>query len=420
MNKREFLRAAGSGTLSASLGLMFSADLLARIASATPAALAEDEPFWAAMRAKFKLTPDYINLENGYYCFQPEEVLDVFVKNVRAINVEGSHYMRTRQVDDKIRVRTKLAAMAGCSPGEMALTRNTTESLDTIISGFDWKPGDEAVMANQDYGAMLDMFRLTARRRGMTNKVVDVPMNPKSDDEVVQLYANALTPNTRLLMISHMVNITGHILPVRAICDMAHARGVPVMVDGAHAFAHLDYKIPDLHCDYYGASLHKWLATPLGAGILYVKYDRIAALWPVFADLSMADDDIRKLNHTGTHPVHTDLTIENSIAFHEVIGSARKEARLRFLQNYWTNKVRGLQNIDMNTPSDPKRSCGIANVGVKGMKPADLAKTLLDKYKIFTVAIDGALVHGVRVTPQVYTSTAELDTFVSALKKLAA
>jgi selenocysteine lyase/cysteine desulfurase len=415
MDKREFLRTAGT----ASLGLMFGPDLLAHIARTPAAALAEDEPFWAAMRAKFKLTPDYINLENGYYCFQPEEVLEIFIKNVRAINVEASHYMRTRQVDDKIRARTKLAALAGCSPDELALTRNTTESLDTVISGFDWKPGDEAVMANQDYGAMLDMFRLCAKRRGMTNKFIDVPMDPKSDDEVVRVYANALTPNTKLLMIPHMVNITGHILPVRAICDMAHARGVPVMVDGAHAFAHLDFKIPDLHCDYYGASLHKWLATPLGAGILYVKRDRIASLWPVFADLSMADDDIRKLNHTGTHPVHTDITIENSIAFHDVIGSARKEARLRFLQNYWTSKVRGNANIVMNTPSDPKRSCGIANVGVKGMKPADLAKTLLEKYKIFTVAIDGALVRGVRVTPQVYTSTADLDSFVAALRSMA-
>ena len=415
MNKREFLRTAGGATV----GMMFSSDLLGKLASMPIGALAEDEPFWAGIRAKFRLTPDYVNLENGYYCFQPEEVLDVFVKNVRAINVEAAHYMRTRQTGDKIRVRTKLAAMAGCSPDEMALTRNTTESLDTVISGFDWQAGDEAVMANQDYGAMLDMFKLTSKRYGMKNVMIDIPMDPKSDDEIVRVYANALSPRTKLLMIPHMVNITGHILPVRAICDMAHARNVPVMVDGAHAFAHLDYKIPDLHCDYYGASLHKWLATPLGAGILYVKRDRIASLWPVFADLGMADDDIRKLNHTGTHPVHTDLTIENSIAFHDMIGTARKEARLRFLQQYWTTKVRPLPKIVMNTPSDPKRTCGIANVGVQGMKSADLAKVLLDKYKVFTVAIDGALVHGVRVTPQVYTSTGELDRFVAALKELA-
>ena len=416
MNKRDFLRTVGG----ASLGMMFGPELLGRLASMPAAALARDEPFWAAMRAKFKLTPDYINLENGYYCFQPEEVLDVFIKNVRAINVDASHYMRTRQYDDKLRARTKLAAMAGCSPDELIITRNTTESLDTVIAGFDWKPGDEAVMANQDYGSMIDMFKLQARRHGMRNTMIDIPMDPKSDDEVVQVYANALTPATRLLMIPHMVNITGHVLPVRAICEMAHARNVPVMVDGAHAFAHLEYKIPDLHCDYYGASLHKWLATPLGAGILYVKKDRISSLWPVFADLGMPDNDIRKLNHTGTHPVHTDLTIENSIAFHEMIGSARKEARLRYLQQYWTTKVRGLPKIVMNTPSDPRRTCAIANVGVRGIAPGDLSKVLLDKFKVFTVAIDGAGVHGVRVTPQVYTSCGELDTFVAALKELAA
>jgi len=416
MDKREFLRTAGA----ASLGVMFGPDLLARLSSTPAMVLASDEPFWADMRAKFKLTPAYINLENGYYCFQPEEVLAKFIGNVREINVEASHYMRTRQVDDDLRTRTALAALAGCPVEELIVTRNTTESLDTIIGGFDWKAGDEAVMANQDYGAMLDMFKLQARRCGLRNILVDVPMDPKSDDEVVQVYANALTPKTRLLMIGHMVNITGHILPVRKICDMAHARGVHVMVDGAHAFAHLDYRIPDLGCDYYGASLHKWLATPLGAGLLWVKKERIAGIWPMFADLSMPDDDIRKLNHKGTNPVHTALTIPDSIAFHQVIGSARKEARLRWLQQYWTTKVRGLPKIVMNSPSDPKRTCGIANVGVQGMKPADLAKTLLDKYGIFTVAIDGAGVHGVRVTPQVYTASAELDSFVAALKELAA
>ncbi|HXD21947.1 MAG TPA: aminotransferase class V-fold PLP-dependent enzyme, partial [Gemmatimonadaceae bacterium] len=376
MDKREFLRTAGA----ASLGVMFGPDLLARLSSTPAMVLASDEPFWADMRAKFKLTPAYINLENGYYCFQPEEVLAKFIGNVREINVEASHYMRTRQVDDDLRTRTALAALAGCPVEELIVTRNTTESLDTIIGGFDWKAGDEAVMANQDYGAMLDMFKLQARRCGLRNILVDVPMDPKSDDEVVQVYANALTPKTRLLMIGHMVNITGHILPVRKICDMAHARGVPVMVDGAHAFAHLDFKIPDLGCDYYGASLHKWLAAPLGAGLLYVKKERIAALWPMFADLSMPDDDIRKLNHKGTNPVHTGITIPDSIAFHQVIGSARKEARLKWLQQYWTTKVRGLPRIVMNTPSDPKRTGAIANVGIQGMKPADLAKTLLEKY----------------------------------------
>jgi selenocysteine lyase/cysteine desulfurase len=416
MNKRRFLSTAGG----ASLGLMLTPTLLAQYAAKPAAAVAEDEAFWAAIRGQFRLTEDYINLENGYYCFQPEPVLEAFIGNVRSVNLEASHYMRTRQVDDKLRIRARLAAFAGCSAEELIITRNTTESLDTVISGFDWKPGDEAVLSNQDYGAMIDMFKLQARRYGMRNRFVDIPMNPKSDDEIVKVYADALTPKARLLMIPHMVNITGQILPVRAICDMAHAHGVPVMVDAAHTFAHLDYRLPDLHCDYYGASLHKWLATPLGAGILHVRRDRIEKLWPIYGDETFPPGDIRKLNHTGTHPVHTDLTIERSLAFHETIGSARKEARLRYLQQYWTGRVRGLRKIVMNTPSNPKRSCGIANVGVQGMMPRDLARTLLEKYKVFTVAIDGAGVRGVRVTPQVYTSRADLDTFVLALKDLAA
>jgi selenocysteine lyase/cysteine desulfurase len=274
-------------------------------------------------------------------------------------------------------------------------------------------------MAAQDYGAMLDQFTLQARRYGMVNRVVSLPMNPRTDDEIVELYAGAITPRTRLLMVCHMVNITGQILPVRKICDMAHARGVPVMVDGAHAFAQLDFRIPDLDCDYYGASLHKWLGVPLGAGILYVRKDRIPALWPIYGDAGMPDDDIRKLNHTGTHPVHTDLTIQDAIAFHQTIGIERKEARLRYLQNYWTGQVRGVPNVVLNTPEDPRRSCAIANVGIAGIKPGDLSKTLLEQYRIWTVAIDGAGVHGARITPHLFTSTADLDALVAALKELA-
>jgi selenocysteine lyase/cysteine desulfurase len=416
MNKREFVRTLGG----ASLGLVFSPSVLARYMAMPHTELAQDEAFWGTIRRKYKLTPEYINLENGYYSMQAEPVLEAFIGHVRSINVRASRYMRTRQPDDKLRVRTRLAKLAGVSPEELIITRNTTESLDTVISGYDWKPGDEAVMAAQDYGAMLDMFKLQARRHGIVNRVVSLPLDPQSDDELVQLYASAITPKTRLVMVGHMVNITGHILPVRKVSDMAHARGVDVMCDGAHAFGQLTFRIPDLGCDYYGASLHKWLGTPLGAGILYVRQDKIAGLWPIYADESMADTDIRKLNHTGTHPVHTDLAIDDAIDFHETIGVERKEARLRYLQRYWTTRVRDVPNILVNTPSDPERSCAIANVGVRGMTPADLAKTLFERYKIFTVAIDTANVHGVRVTPQLFTTPKELDVLVRALKELAA
>jgi selenocysteine lyase/cysteine desulfurase len=412
MNKREFLRTAGG----AGLGLLLTPRLWAEYAEMPVQRLAEDEAFWAAIRGKYRLKPDYINLESGYYSMQAEPVLEAFIARVREVNYEASHYMRTKQVPNKAAVRDKLAAMAGCFPAELCITRNTTESLDTVIAGYDWKTGDEAVMAEQDYGHMLAQFRLQARRFGMVNRLVSLPIDPKSDDEIVQLYANAITPRTRLMMVPHMVNITGQILPVRKIVDMAHAKGVDVMVDGAHAFAHIDYKIPDLGCDYYGASLHKWLGCPLGTGILYVRREKIATLWPIYGDYRMTEDaDIMKLNHTGTHPVHTDLAIASAIAFHNAIGTQRKEARLRYLQNYWTSKVRGMPNVVLYTPTDPARSCAIANVGIKGMDPTDLAKSLLEKERIFTVGYDNAGVHGVRVTPHVFIRPKELDTFVAAI-----
>ena len=200
---------------------------------------------------------------------------------------------------------------------------------------------------------------------------------------------------------------------------MAHARGVEVMVDGAHAFGHINFSMKELNCDYYGTSLHKWLSVPLGAGFLFAKKEKTAQIWPLFAEGPREPDDLSRLNHTGTHPVHTDLAIMNAIDYHNMIGGERKEARLRYIQNYWTSKVRDLPHIILNTPEDPKRSCAIANVGVKGMKPSELSKTLMDKYKIWTVAINRDPVLGCRITPNVYTTTQELDAFVAALKELA-
>jgi len=418
MDKRTFLKNAGL----VGLGGMLSFDNLAglvRSVSAVPLVkLAGDEDFWDTIRKGYKLKPDYINLENGYYNFLPEQVLEKFIGHVREINYQGSYYMRTVQSDNKKAMAAKLAAVAGCSPEELIITRNTTESLDMIIGGLNWKPGDEAVMAEQDYGAMLEMFKQVSKRYGIINKLVSVPNIPQTDDEIVNLYASAITDKTKLLMVCHMINITGQILPVRKICDMAHARGVQVMVDGAHSFAHIKFSIPDLNCDYFGSSLHKWLSVPLGAGILYVKKERIGNVWPLIAEVERKPDDISRLNHTGTYPVHTDLAISDAIDFYNIIGVERKEARLRFIQNYWTSKVRDLPNVLVNTPADPARSCGIANVGIRGMKPADMSDILFKKYKIYTVAIDGAGVHGCRITPNIYTTTSDLDVLVKALTEL--
>jgi selenocysteine lyase/cysteine desulfurase len=274
-------------------------------------------------------------------------------------------------------------------------------------------------MAEQDYGAMLNMFKQVAKRYGVVNKIVSVPNHPKSDEEIVQLYESVITSKTKLLMVCHIINITGHILPVRKICDMAHSKGVSVMVDGAHAFGHFTFSMKDLDCDFYGSSLHKWLSVPLGAGILYAKKSAIPKVWPLLAEGEREPDDISRLNHIGTHPVHTDLAVANAIDFHNMIGPKRKEERLRYLQTYWTSKVRDIPGVVVNTPRDPARYCGIGNVGVEGMKPKDFADTLMEKYKIYTVAIDGAGVHGCRISPNVYTTPKELDVLVKACMELA-
>lgn len=417
MDKRSFLKSLGA----LSLPLQATAsDWLQWSKSHSPNELAATNDFWKGIRSAYQISSDFINLESGYYNITPGPTLEKYITHIREVNQLGAYYMRTVQFENKQKNVQKLAKLLDCPADQLIITRNTTESLDMIISGFPWQAGDEAIYALQDYGAMQNMFEQVRKRQGIITKIVSIPNHPQSDEELVQLYANAITPKTRLLMIPHIVNITGQILPVRKICDMAHQKGVEVMVDGAHAVAHFEFSMNDLDCDYYGSSLHKWLAVPLGAGILYLKKDKIDKIWPIFAESPLAAGDIMKLNHTGTHPVATDLSISDAIDFYLELGPAKKEARLRYLQRYWTEKVRHLPNIVLNTPADPKRACAIANVGIKGMPPQKLAETLLKKYKIFTVAIDHHNVVGCRITPNVFTSTEELDQFVLALKELSA
>jgi selenocysteine lyase/cysteine desulfurase len=418
MDKRSFLKSAGLLGLAGMIEPGSMSKLIESVAEIPSVVLAENEDFWRQVRAGYLLNPDYINLENGYYCFLPQQILESFIKHVREINYQGSYYMRTVQFENKKAMTAKLAAVAGCSVDELIMTRNTTESLDIIIGGIDWKQDDEAVMAEQDYPSMLNMFKQVAARYGVVNKVISVPLHPESDEEIVNLYSNAITEKTKLLMVCHMINLTGQILPVRKICNMAHSKGVQVMVDGAHAFGHFSFTIPELDCDYYGSSLHKWISVPLGSGILYVKKENIRKIWPLIASGELDPDNILRLNQIGTHPAHTDLTVSEAVDFYNMLGGERKETRLRYLQHYWTDKVRNMAHITLNTPSDPRRSCAIANVGVQGLKPGELGDILFKKYKIYCATIDGAGVHGCRITPNVYTSIEELDVLVKALTEM--
>ena len=380
--------------------------------------ISEEKELWETVRSHYKLNPEYINLESGFYNIIPSPTLNSFIDHVKRINYEGSFYMRNYLEKDKEEITDSLATLVGCKKDELIITRNTTESLDLIISGFPWMKDDEAIYADQDYGSMKQMFKQISKRHGVVNKVISIPNHPKSDEEIVSLYENQISTKTRLIMVPHMVNITGQILPVKKICEMAHNNGIEVMVDGAHCIGHFNFKISELGCDYYGSSLHKWLAAPLGSGILYVNKKRISKIWPLIASYVEDKDEVKRLNHIGTHPVHNDLAILNAIDYLNWIGLNRKEKRLRFLQNYWTSALRNKSNIIINTPIESSRSCGIANVGVKGLSPSDLAKKLMLDFKIFTVAIDYANVKGCRITPNVFNTLEDIDQLIVALKKI--
>ena len=416
MKKRDFLKTITTAAVGIPFLAYSSSDWMKELDKYTDHELSKNEDFWEKVRNDYDLKPDYINLESGYYNIIPKPTLNHLLDHIKMVNYEGSYYMRTVQWENKNRMADKLAKVVGCDPKNLIITRNTTESLDMIIKGFPWKKGDEALFALQDYGAMKNMFEQISTKYGVVLKTVSVPNHPKNDEEIIELYSKAITSKTKLLMVCHMINITGHILPIRKICDMAHSKGVQVMVDGAHCVGHFQFKIDDLNCDYYGSSLHKWLAVPLGTGILYVNDKHIDTIWPLLAESQREPGDLSRLNHTGTHPVYHDLSIENAIDYYNMLGGKRKEDRLRYLQRYWTEKVSDHEGISVNTPIESHRSCGIANVGINGMKPAEMAKRLMKEHKIFTVAIDYANVHGCRITPNVFTSTKELDVFVDALK----
>ena len=378
-----------------------------------------DDELWKTVRSHYTLKDEYINLESGYYNIIPNPILDNFINHVKHVNIQGSYYMRNDLNKNKDRVTKQLADFVRSTPDQIAITRNATESLDLIISGFPWKKGDEAIYAKQDYGTMKEMFEQIANRYGVKNKIVSVPNHPKNDEEIVSLYESQITNKTKLIMICHMINVTGQILPVKKICKMAHAYGVEVLVDGAHCVGHFDFSIDDFNCDYYGSSLHKWLATPLGAGLLYVNKNKTHRIWPLLANGNTDKSDIKRLNHIGTHPVHTDLAISNSIDYIKWIGIEKKEKRMRFLQRYWSDQLRSFKNVIVNTPEDVKRSCGIGNIGVTNMSPSKMADVLFEKYNIFTVAIDYANVKGCRISPNIFTTTEELDRFIFAVKEIA-
>ena len=416
MNKREFIQKfglVGLATYSLPRDIIYNKNKF----NLTPFKTEDD--LWKTVRGHYSLKPDYINLENGYYNIIPNPTLYKYIEHVKTINFEGSYYMRNSLEDDNLKLRKRISNWLSCDKKNIIITRNTTESLDLIIGGYPWEKGDEAIYAQQDYGSMKLMFEQVSKRYNIKTKIISIPNHPASDEEIVSLYENQITKKTRLIMVCHMINITGQILPIKKICEMAHSYGVEVMVDGAHCVGHFDFSIKDLNCDFYGSSLHKWLSAPLGAGLLYIKEKHISKIWPLLAGHSTGFNGIKRLNHLGTNPVHVHLAINDALDYIDWVGIKRKEKRLKELQNHWIQNLKNIPNIEINTPLPFTKSFGIGNVGIKNMPPKIMAEKLLKEFKIFTVAINYANVKGCRITPNIYNSIDEIEIFIDAIKKLA-
>jgi selenocysteine lyase/cysteine desulfurase len=316
-------------------------------------------------------------------------------------------------------VRTGLAEIFGCDREEIAITRNASESLEILLMGLDLKSGDEILTTTQDYPRMLTTLRQRERREGLVLKMVKIPIPPKNLSEITEAFERGITNRTKVILMSHVVNITGQITPVKEVCELARPKGIEVMVDGAHSFAHFDFKQPDIGADYFGTSLHKWLFAPKGTGLLFVKRDKIEKIWPLMAANEKQSTDIRKYEEIGTHSAAMRLAIGEAILFHRGLGAKRKEERMRYLTRYWVDQLKNIPRIRFNTSFDTDQSCGIANVEIEGIEPGKITQYLMSKHKIFAVPINHAEFKGIRITPSVYTRLEELDQFCDVMATIA-
>jgi len=380
-----------------------------------------DDDFWNWVKESYTVSNTPINLNNGGVSPQPRVVQEMHEKYLAMCNEGPSYYMWRILDQGREPLRTKLSTLAGVSADEIAINRNTTEALNTVIFGLNLKAGDEVVLTKQDYPNMINAWKQREKRDGI--KLVWLDLQLPSDDEnyLVKQFTSAFTDRTKLVHITHMINWNGQILPAKAIARKAHERGIEVLVDGAHTFVHLEYNIPDLECDYFGTSLHKWLCAPFGSGMLYIKKDKIKNIWPLLGNDNPNSEDIRKFESLGTRSFPSEMAISTAVDFHYTIGAKRKEARLRFLKNYWAEKAIKIPGVKMATSLKPEFSCALALFNIDGMTPGEVEGALLSKYKIHTSPTNWELgnIHGVRVTPNVYTSIRELDILVNAIEEIA-
>ncbi|MGB2752552.1 MAG: aminotransferase class V-fold PLP-dependent enzyme [Pyrinomonadaceae bacterium] len=426
IDRRGFLSFAGKGLglaalTSATVGSLFNQVVAAgkQIEHLSPIEAAIDEDYWAAIQQAFSVTRGIVNLNNGGVSPSPRMVTEAFVRYTWQ-QEDATAYTMWRILEPQSEtVRTGLAEVFGCSAEEIAITRNASESLEILLMGMDFKSGDEILTTTQDYPRMITTLKQREMREGLKLNLIKIPLAPKNVDDIAAAFERAVTPKTKLILVSHQINLTGQILPVKKICDMARAKGIETIVDGAHAFAQFDFKRDDLGCDYYGTSLHKWIYAPKGTGMLYVKKDKIAKVWALMASEDRNKNDIRKFEEIGTHSAAMRLAIGEAVLFHNAIGGKRKEERLRYLSRYWMNRLKDVPKVGFNTSFDPKQSCAIANFKIDGIDPVEIGNYLMGKYYIFTTPIVHEEFTGIRITPNVYTTLWELDRFCNIVEDIA-
>ncbi len=424
--RKQFLQQLGlmAGAFSASslFNQLHAAEINAankKIQHLSPTDAATDEDYWSVIQQAYTVSPAIINLNNGGVSPSPRVVQEA-VERYNKMTNEGPSYFMWRILDQgREPLREKLASLGGCEPGEIAINRNATEALNTIIFGLDLKAGDEVIGSVQDYPNMMNAWKQRAEREGIVYKQLSFNFPVENDEMIVDTYEKAITAKTKIIHVTHVVNWVGQIMPVRKICDMAHKHGLEVICDGAHSFGLLDFAIPDLRCDYFGTSLHKFLSAPIGSGMLWIKKDKIEKIWPLVCNDKPRSADIRKFETIGTRSFPIEQGIGEAINFHTAIGSKRKEERIRYLKNYWAEKVKTIPKVKINTSLQSKYSCAICGVSIDGMTPGELDTALFNDYKIHTVGIVWENVSCVRVTPHVYTRLQDLDKFVKAISEIA-
>jgi selenocysteine lyase/cysteine desulfurase len=423
-SRRQFLGriAGGAGAvLALRPGTLEAVQAAARKVAERPAGdVAADEDFWREVQQAFTVDRTLINLNNGGVSPSPRVVQDAMRRYLEYSN-QAPVYTMWQILEPQIEsVRQGLAAAFGCDPEEMAITRNASEALEICILGLDLQPGDEILTTNQDYGRMLTTWRQRERRDKVVLRTISFPVPPPSLDDLLDRFRRAITPRTRVIQLCHMTNLTGQIFPVREVCRLGRERGIEVIVDGAHAFAHFPFTRDDLDCDYYGTSLHKWLFAPHGTGFLYVRRSKIPRLWPLMAAPPEMDANIRKFEEIGTHPAGNHNAIAEALAFQEGMGLPRKVARLRYLRDRWMRRLAGQKGVRIYTSFDPEMSGAIGNVGLEGVEPAKLAAHLWDRRRIIVTPIVHEEFSGIRVTPNVYTTLGEVDAFAEEMEKVIA